>query len=382
MPFLTNLKNSALNPLLPLRGLSYFQVGCSLITHSVYKILFDIPAMELLRLRRDSMEKKLPRMLDVWSWICELPDSASSHSPSVLELASSTPGHDGTSQSIQLQASRNIVGPSSEGAAITFSLHLHGFESQQKLPPGPIWVSEMCPLSSDKPFLPLLLQLLRETVSRSPTAQDSACRPRSKHGDLRAEPVAWMMDSHAPESLSGFFNLVFLMRLFWLCCFDAPGEVGSFYFHSLLAPSIEAVEWNHSPVLPKFLASVGVDAESCFIRTLGYMLAKWLILMEVGSGAGLKTLAAPTQCDGGLVLSYATEAHGLWILKGYAPIQAMKVVHSNNLLRNFPLTEAKDSVLKYVLAHQQLEAVIQMGYSVKFFEGYIQVAINSCSSPT
>lgn len=311
-------------------------------------------------------------MLDIWSWICELPASAGSHSSSALELVTSIPNCDGPKRSIQLQASWTTIGPNSEEAAIIFSLFLKGFESHQRLQPGPIWVSDACPLSSDKPFLPLLLQLLRETISRSPAAQDSTC-PHSKLGELRSEPVAWIIDSHAPESLSGFFNLLFIKRLFWLCCFDAPGEVGSFYFHSLLAPYIEALEWNHAPILNKFLASVGADAEVRFTRSLGYILAKWLILREVG-GAGLKTLAMPAQRNGRFILSYATEAHGLWILKGYAPIQAMKVINSSDLLKKFPVTEAKDSVLKYVLAHQQLEAVIQMEYSVKFCEGYIQVS--------
>ncbi|KAK4801307.1 hypothetical protein SAY86_021794 [Trapa natans] len=312
-------------------------------------------------------------MLDIWSWICDLPHSFGPHwSKSVLELelAGSTPGGDGPKRSIQLQASI-----SDHEAAITFSLHLLGFDSQ-RVQPGPIWVSNACPLSSDQPFLPLLLQLLRETISRSPAAHDSTS-PRSKTGELRPEPVAWIMDSHSPESLSGFFSLAFLMRLFWLCCFDSPGEVGSFYFHSLFATTIEPLVLNRTPVLTKFLASVGVDAEVRFTRSLGYMLSKWLILREVG-GAGLKTLALPAAHqldggDGGLILSYANEAHGLWILKGHAPLQAMKVISSSSLLKKFPFSEAKDAVLKYVLAHQQLEAIIQMEYSVKFYEGYIQV---------
>ncbi|KAK4747822.1 hypothetical protein SAY87_014408 [Trapa incisa] len=328
------------------------------------------PTEEAILPRRGSMEG-FPTMLDIWTWICELPETSGSHrATSVLELAGSTPNGDGPKRSIQLQAS------SSDEVAITFSLHLHGFDSQ-RVQPGPIWVSDACTLSSDKPFLPLLLQLLRETIARSPAAHDSTS-PRYKPGELRPEPVAWIMDSHSPESLSGFFSLAFLTRLFWLCCFDAPGEVGSFFFHSLLAPNIEALVLNRKPVLNKFLASIGVDAEVRFTRSLGYMLAKWLILREVG-GAGLKTLAVPAahklNGDGGgsLILSYANEAHGLWILKGHAPLQAMKVSKPSSHLKSFPISAAKDAVLKYVLAHQQLEAVIQMEYSVKFYEGYIQV---------
>lgn len=105
------------------------------------------------------------------------------------------------------------------------------------------------------------------------------------------------------------------------------------------------------------------------MRTLGYITAKWLILREVG--VGLQTIAPLP--DQQLGLSYATEAHGFWILKGYAPISAMKVTRSNEHNGKFPIIEAKESVLRYALAHQQLEAVIQLEYSVVFHDGYIQV---------
>ncbi|KAI6678096.1 hypothetical protein NL676_038892 [Syzygium grande] len=308
-------------------------------------------------------------MLDVWSWICALPESATwtepgSGSPQVFELASSKTGHEGAARSIRIQADRTLR-PGSE-PSVTFAVRACNFQESSE--ERTLWVSDACPLSSDKPFLPLLLQLLQETISRSPTTRESSC-PRSQLQKLRADPVSWIMDSHSPESLSSFFNLVFLTRMFWACSFDAPSEIGSFYFQSLLAPKLEALSCKHAPVLRTFLWSVGVDAEVCFMRTLGYMLAKWLILREVG--VGLQALTPlPVQ---GLSFSYATEAHGLWILKGYAPVAAMKLTRSNDQMKKFPVMGAKDSVLKYVLSHQQLEAVIQLEYSVKFCDGYIQV---------
>ncbi|KAI3431068.1 uncharacterized protein J3R85_008138 [Psidium guajava] len=311
-------------------------------------------------------------MLDVWSWICELPDSVAwakpeSSSPQVFELASSKTGHSGAARSILIRTDQTSR-PGSE-PSVTFAVLACGFQESGE--ERTLWVSDACPLSSDKPFLPLLLQLLRETISRSPTLRESSC-PRSQLQKLRPDPVSWIMDSHSPESLSSFFNLVFLTRMFWACSFDAPSEVGSFYFESLLAPNLEALSCKHAPVLRTFLWSVGIDAEVCFMRTLGYMLAKWLILREVG--VGLRALTPlPVQ---GLSFSYATEAHGLWILKGYSPVAAMKLTRSNDHMKKFPVIEAKDSILKYVLAHQQLEAVVQFEYSVKFCEGYIQV--NTC----
>lgn len=107
------------------------------------------------------------------------------------------------------------------------------------------------------------------------------------------------------------------------------------------------------------------------MRTVGYMLAKWCILREVG--VGLQTLtSSPSQ---NLGFSYATEACGFWVLKAYAPVMGMRTTRSVNLNQKnqFPVLETRDSVLKYALAHQQLEAVVQVEYSVGFYDGFIQV---------
>lgn len=108
--------------------------------------------------------------------------------------------------------------------------------------------------------------------------------------------------------------------------------------------------------------------ELYFIRTFGYMISKFLILREV---SGLKILA-PLKIQN-LGLSYAQETHGLWILKGYSPVYAMNCMWNNCQKNQFPVIEAKEAVLKYALAHQQLESVIQFEYTVEFHEGYIQV---------
>lgn len=309
-------------------------------------------------------------MLDIWSWICELPNSDEwnkSDSPPLFELASSKPSPDGsTDQSIQLRAERTAG--SNTDTLVTFTVCLQGFHPFNT--PKTLWVSDTCPISSEKPFLPLLLQLLNEIMSRSPTGHVSTC-PRSQLQKLKPGPVSWVMDSHSPESFSSFFNLVFLTRLFWLCACDAPSEVGSLYFNSLLGPNVDVLSCTHVPVLRTFLVSVGVDAELCFMRTLGYMLAKWLILREVG--VGLQTLT-PSHGNN-LGFSYASEAHGFWVLKGYAPVLGMKLTRSSDRRFQFPVKvmEAKECVLRYGLAHQQLEAVIQMEYTVGFYDGFIQL---------
>ncbi|KAF8406243.1 hypothetical protein HHK36_008328 [Tetracentron sinense] len=302
--------------------------------------------------------------MDIWSWICNLPSSdewPESDSPLVFQLATSS--QDNPTESILLKAERTS-GPNPE-AMVTFSVCLQGFNpsNHQKT----LWVSDPCSLSTDNPFLSLILQLLQETISRAPTSHDTTC-PRSQLQKLKPEPVSWILDSHSPESFSSFFNLVFFCRLFWLCVCDAPTEVGFLYFHSLISPNLDTLICKH--VLRTFLISVGVDAELGFMRTLGYMLVKWLILREVG--VGLQSLV-PLPFEK-LGFSYATESHGFWVLKGYAPVVSMKRTCFNGQQDPYPILEAKESVLRYALAHQQLEAVIQLEYSVGFYNNFIQVS--------
>lgn len=303
--------------------------------------------------------------MDIWSWISELPNSVEwneSDSPPLFELASD--GNNDSARSIHLKAERTS-GSDSE-AVVTFMVFLQGFHpfNAQK----PLWVSEKCTISSENPnFLPLLLQLLQEIITNSPTAHDSTC-PRSQLQKLKPEPIAWIIDSHTPESLSIFFNLVFTIRLFWLCACDAPSEAGSLYFNSLLAPILETASRKLASVLRTFFITVGVDTELCFMRTLGYIIAKWCIIKELG--VGLQTLVPSPK------FSYATESHGLWILKGYAPVMTMKLARSNGQKSKFHSIDAKESIIRYGLAHHQLEAHVQLEYTVRFHDGFIQVTIS------
>lgn len=121
------------------------------------------------------------------------------------------------------------------------------------------------------------------------------------------------------------------------------------------------------------------------MRTFGYMLAKSLLFRELEAGITPKALPPPpttTRTDsssGTIGLSYAVESHGMWILKGYIPVNAMNCVSSSRPNMNHPhyplpvIFELKKSALKYALAHQQLEAVIQLEYTAAFSEGFIQV---------
>ncbi|KAJ9551946.1 hypothetical protein OSB04_015991 [Centaurea solstitialis] len=306
--------------------------------------------------------------MDLWSWISDLPtsDQWSPTDPTselTFPLTTPTPKND---HSLEFKARRKFSS-NSDLLAITFYVSY-----QEK----PLWVSDTCQLhthNTTNTFLPLVLQLLQETISRSPTAHDSisATCPRSNLQKLKPDPVSWILDTHSSESFSTFFNLVFLARLFWLCACDAPSEVGALYFKSILAPNLGGFSGDHSPVLRAFFVSAGVDVELAIMRTFGYMLTKWLMLREVGVGLQMLT----PSCNLGRWFSYAAETHGLWVLKGYAPVMATTRCHAHTVVggNGSPVFEAKESVLKYALAHQQVEAVIQFEYSVEVKEGFILV---------
>lgn len=366
-------------------GQNHPHVGTLSATHSLHISLPPPPSSATSSTTTTSpfknltpIKKNKKKIMDLWSWISELPNS-DEWNPSDPQLAftlasvpTSSTKTSYPTRAIQLRAERTLNSESSEGSVrffvclVGFNVNQVGSDEKEK----PIWASDTCPLSSDQPFLPLVLQILQEIVSRSPTAQDSTC-PRSQLQRLKPEPVAWILDSHSPESFSTFFNLIFLTRLFWACACDAPSDVGSFFFRSLLAPNIDTFSCRHAPVLRNFFLAAGTDVELCFVRTAGYMLAKWLILRDVE--AGLRPPAPlPSKNIG---FSYAVESHGLWALKGYAPVNSMQCMQSQGQNRLFPaVIDAKECLLKYALAHQQLEAVIQLEYSVGFHENYIHVS--------
>ncbi|PVH35296.1 hypothetical protein PAHAL_7G144400 [Panicum hallii] len=102
--------------------------------------------------------------------------------------------------------------------------------------------------------------------------------------------------SSAPAA--AFFSLALLLRLFWLCALDAPADAGYLFFRDLRA-GIERALGECPPALGAFLRAVGPDVEERFMRSLGYMLAKWCLLREMQAAGSAATKPAPQQEPGG-----------------------------------------------------------------------------------
>ena len=272
----------------------------------------------------------------------EWPEKADSRF--VLELAGSP------AKSIVLKAERT-AGSNSESLA-TFSVSLHGFFHPSNSPSSTLWVSHACPLSSEgrqKGLYPLFLQLVQEVIARAPSVAAATSPPKL---DLRR----FFDGAAASQQFAGFFDLVFLCRLFWLCACDTPAEVGYLYFQAMNARLEGCLLCGDA--MRNFLISIGVDWEIYFMRSLGYLLAKRSILKELSpsiSEVEKRSIAA---------FSYATESHGLWVVRGYAPVLSMARTTDHAVAEENPLLDTKESLLRYALAHQQLEYVLQLEYLV------------------
>lgn len=294
--------------------------------------------------------------MDVWSWITHLPDAGdwpeTSDAGLDFEVASSP------AQSVVLRAERT-AGSESRGP-VNFSVCLKGFNPSNSAKT--LWVSNPCPLAADgRPdFHPLVLQLVQEVIARAPSSDPAAGPPK-----LDVRPL------FAASQFPSFFELVFLCRLFWLCACDSPADVGYVYVQAMNPGLVRALDCKQ--VMGEFLISAGADWEVYFMRSLGYMLAKWCILRELSpSESGCAGLGFGS-------FSYAAESHGLWVLRGYAPVLAMERTHHHHQGQpeGYAALEAKESLLRYALAHQQLEVVLQLEYSVCCREGdrFLRVGI-------
>ncbi|CAN6289081.1 unnamed protein product [Urochloa humidicola] len=324
-------------------------------------------------------------MDDVWPWLASLspaePDAPPPPPPWSLPLAASP---DGASIFLQADAvnggSRTAVGGD---AVVAFSLAIKcagaGAGAASAL-----WTSDGFAASSPvPPRLHLLVQLLNEVLALSPSVPSlGACAVDIvAAGDAASE--ASRVDAELVSAAVGadcggeaFFSLALLLRLFWLCALDASPDAGYLFFRDLGA-GLERALSGCQPALAAFLRSVGPDLEERFMRSVGYMLAKWCLLREMQTAASAK--AAPPQDElpiprrrRGLpaaCLSHAAEAHGLWVLKGYAPVLAMPratgAASASDPITASPHEAPEEPALRYGLVHQQLEAVAQLEHAVR-----------------
>ncbi|XP_078430291.1 uncharacterized protein LOC144702213 [Wolffia australiana] len=283
-------------------------------------------------------------MMGVWAWMTELPDPADwpekAEPRFTLELAGSP------TKSIVLKAERTA-------ALASFSVALQGFSPSKTL-----WVSDPCPLSAEGRLglYPLLLQLVQEVIARAPPCSAAL---GGGVGPPKLDLRRFFESSGGCSQFASFFDLVFLCRLFWLCACDSPAEVGYLFFQAMSARLESSLHCGDA--MRGFLLAAGVDWEMYFMRSLGYLLAKRSILKELSSSSPEEPEEKSKRRPGLGAFSYAAESNGLWVVRAYAPVLSMsRTDHEEGRL-----PEAKESLLRYALAHQQLESVLQLEYTVE-----------------
>lgn len=292
-------------------------------------------------------------MDEVWPWLATLPPPGAGNGTPSIPLAAS-PEAEGASIVLQADCTATADG----GTAVAFSIAV---DSANGVARRVLWTSVAFAAASEvAPRLLLLAQLLDEVTALSPSVPSLSKKPDLSESNLDAEVVSTVIGATGTDG-SPFFSLALLMRLFWLCALEAPADLG-FLFFQALGKDIERALGGCAPAaLGALLLSVGPDVEERFMRSLGYMLAKWCLLREMQSAP--KPSAKPDVA----CLSYATNVHGLWVLRGYAPVLAIPRVAgatSTATITALPHELPEEPALRYGLVHQQLEAVAHVEYTV------------------
>uniref|UniRef100_A0A0E0D1A0 Uncharacterized protein n=1 Tax=Oryza meridionalis TaxID=40149 RepID=A0A0E0D1A0_9ORYZ len=311
-------------------------------------------------------------MDDVWPWLAGLAGEPPPPPQAVVALAAFPDGR----LSIVLQADHVALaeGDEEDKILVDFSLALNGTSSGGAA--RVLWTSGRFEAASGVALQrQLLARLLDEVITLSPSV---SCLSGNlglgvcgapELSKLDEEIVAGVGNDSAPAAAASFFSLALLLRLFWLCATEAPADTGFLFFQALGADIHRALV-DCRPALALFLASVGPDVEERFMRSLGYMLAKLCLLREMQADADQPAAATwrgralPAAC-----LSYATEVHGLWVLRGYAPVLAMPRVtgaaSTAASITALPHEAPEEPALRYGLVHQQLEVVAQLEYAAR-----------------
>ncbi|CAN6482441.1 unnamed protein product [Victoria cruziana] len=291
--------------------------------------------------------------MEISKWIADLPCmegwSGPAGSSNNFELMGS---HDGQGKSLILTAER--TSGSKQESLITFSLSLAGLADESTT----LWVSNTFSISEnmiEEALVPLLVQLLEEIINRAPNTSDVTLFKLSP--DLSNTLL-----SYSAESLYHFLDFIFTCRFFWLCLCNAPSEIGSLFFRKF---SSKLVSSSCKRILKAFLTSVGADSELKFMRSLSYIYTKLLILKNFDTKSKEPKLGIYSS-------SYVNASCDFLVFKGYSPLLAMNQEWSNEYKPGL-LLDTAESVLRYTLAHQQLETVVQFEHSVHRLDNYVKV---------
>ncbi|GLJ37149.1 hypothetical protein SUGI_0753360 [Cryptomeria japonica] len=278
---------------------------------------------------------------DIWDWISALP-AASDWQKDVKSLNLCN----GSQVSLLFSA---IKKPGSQGREeqVIFSL-LADFQFSI-----PLWTSDPCKLHpKEKAMYGLFLNFIEGILLYGPQKQV----PRI---ESHIDQATVMGSKHS----KGMFNCAFLAMALCVCYYEAPGDIRSC--------CVEAIERELEKEVKNrdnwkaVLEAVGSKIEEQVMRSIALLITNRIFLpsKDPDSLAWDRSLTKRIPSP----YSYSASTNGLWKIRVYTPVLAMKVVDKHS--------SSKDEGLAVALSYLHVEAVLQLSYVLKFTPDWIEVRV-------
>lgn len=161
--------------------------------------------------------------------------------------------------------------------------------------------------------------------------------------------------SNPREEIDDIFNLAFLTLAFLVCIYEAPLDIRCGCLDALRLQLTSPRARDASMLL---MRALGSNLEERWIRSLNLAITNQIVELRA-SNHSFKTPSP--------LFSYALSTTGLWMVKCYCPVIAMKLENTSSRIA--------DERLFFSLNNQQLEAVIQLAYIVNYNKNWIDVIV-------
>eukprot|EP01018_Ginkgo_biloba_P013436 Gb_40607 [translate_table: standard] len=308
--------------------------------------------------------KKFP---DIWEWLCGLPPSSQwPGGTASLQLCTSP----NTPISLSLVVETSVDGKALEGP-VTFSLVVI-VDSKSTMC---LWKSEPCPSAAQEKTFSLLLNVIDTIMLLGPETENSIIST----GELRMQRHIHLAILQQSSHYKTIFNCSFVCLCLCMCVYEAPSQIRSWSLELLERQMEEA--GNHVSVR-LLLQALSPSMDEAFMRSLGYIITHRKLEQARGKAAAPitdeiweKSIRTP------FTYSYSSNnIDGFWRVKAYAPLLSMKAEkirrhHHSGKKDDQDDESPRDDRLLYALRYQQMEATIQLRYSVNVLKNSIEVNI-------
>lgn len=173
------------------------------------------------------------------------------------------------------------------------------------------------------------------------------------------------------KRFKGMFNCAFLCMALCVCVYEAPAEIRP----RCLEVLERELEGSHrrsggAVFCKQLLEAVGSNIEERMMRSMALAITNRMFnAMAAAADDPARNLEWARSIRSPLYHSYSRCANGLWKVRVYSPVPAMKA-HDKH-----PATVPKDDRLLFALRYLHLEAVLQLSYALVFTADWIDVRV-------